>query len=141
MDFISILRKYLPRFKKVLELSSNKGENLQALHEYYEVTASEENKIKTRYLKDEFIDIRVIVLDNLTCDSHKRVDCVFSKGVFENYSKEQIKESLKNQKNLLNEGGYIFHISKDISLYEEIFLEDYEILEKDKNFILAKILN
>lgn len=148
MDFITILRNELPRFKNVLELSSQKGENLQALHEYYEVVASEDEKIKTRYLKDEFIDIRVILLNPLTIDTHKKFDCIFSKNLFDTYSLVEINESLENQKKVLNPDGLIFHIFNIDKIDKNEILTlvniNYELLECDNidtnNFyMLAKI--
>ena len=149
MDIISTLRKYLPRFKKVLELGSKKGNDLKLLHEYYEVVASEDEKIKTRFLKDEFIDIRVILIDKITVDTHKKFDAIFSRNTLDNLSLLQINESLKNQKNILNKEGLIFHILDDSKVEKnEVMVlvhENYELLEEgtfDNNFyFLARILD
>lgn len=109
-DIISILREELPRFKKVLELGSQKGDDLKLLNEYFEVVASEDTKVKTRYLKDEFIDIRVILLDAISMDTHKKFDCIYSKNIFDNNSLYEISQSFENQKKVLNKEGLIFHI-------------------------------
>lgn len=146
-DIISILREYLPRFQKVLELGSKKGEDLNIFHEYYEIIASEDEKVKTRYLKDNFIDIRVIVLDIISMDTHKKVDCVYSRNSLDSLSLVQINESLENQKNVLNENGLIFHIFDENKVDKNEILTlvnaNYEILKTDKadgNFyILAKL--
>lgn len=146
-DIISILREYLPRFQKVLELGSKKGEDLNTFHEYYEIIASEDEKVKTRYLKDNFIDIRVIVLDIISMDTHKKVDCVYSRNSLDSLSLVQINESLENQKNVLNENGLIFHIFDENKVDKNEILTlvnaNYEILKTDKadgNFyILAKL--
>ena len=82
-DFIEVLRGELPRFKKVLELGSKDGKDLLLLHEYYEVVASEDTKLKTRALKDEFIDIRVILLEPISMDTHKKFDCIFSRNLYD----------------------------------------------------------
>lgn len=147
MDIISSLRKYLPRFKKVLELGSEKGDDLKLLHEFYEVVASEVNKEKVRYLKDEFIDIRVIVLDAVTLDTHKRFDAIFSRNILDNLSLLDINNSLKNQKNILNKNALIFHIV-DSSKHDKneiltLVNENFEVLEEgvfdNSFFFIAKL--
>lgn len=110
IDFISILRKHLPKYKKVLELNSKKGDDLKLLDEYYEVVASEDLKVKTRFLKDEFIDIRVIMVDPIRLDTHKKFDCIFSNNCLDNYSIKEIEESFLNQTKILEQGGLVFHI-------------------------------
>lgn len=147
MDIISSLRKYLPRFKKVLELGSKKGDDLGLLHSYYEVVASEDEKVKTRFLKDEFIDIRVILIDKVTIDTHKKFDAIFSRNTLDSLSLVQLNDSLKNQKNILNKEGLIFHIldKNKIEKNEVLTLlnENYELLEEgsfDNNFFfIAKL--
>lgn len=147
MDIITTFRKYLPRFKKVLELGSKKGDDLKLLHSYYEVVASEDEKVKTRFLKDEFIDIRVILIDKVTVDTHKRFDAVFSRNVLDTINLIQINESLKKQKNILNKEGMVFHIldSSKVDKNEVMVLvnENYEVLEEgefDNNFFfIAKL--
>lgn len=141
MDIITTFRKYLPRFKKVLELGSKKGDDLKLLHSYYEVVASEDEKVKTRFLKDEFIDIRVILIDKITVDTHKRFDAIYSRNILDSLSLMQINESLKKQKNILNKEGIIFHIldSSFVDKNEVMVLvnENYEVLEEgnfDNNF-------
>lgn len=147
-DFISKLREYLPRFKKVLELGSKKGNDLKLLNEYYEVVASENDKVKTRYLKDEFIDIRVILLDALTVDTHKRFDCIYSRNMFDENSLYEISQSLENQKKILNSDGLIFHIfdMNKVDKNEVLTLinVNYELIEcndidKDNFYILGKV--
>ena len=146
LDFIPILRQHLPRFKKVLELGSKNGDCLKLIHEYYDVTASETQKVKTRYLKDEFIDIRVILLDPITVDTHKRVECVFSKNCLDELSLVEINESLKNQLTVLTKDGLIFHIFDESKIDKNEILtlvnENYEILQTDvinkEFFVLAK---
>lgn len=148
-DIISVLKDELPRFKKVLELGSKKGEDLKILDGYYEVIASESDKTKTRYLKDEFIDIRVILLDIITMDSHKKVDCVYSRNSFDSYDLSQINESLKNQKNVLNKDGLIFHIFNlekfDKNEVLTLINSEYEIIKSDSNenefYVLAKFVD
>lgn len=135
-DFISKLLEELPKFKNVLELGSKKGEALKLLDGYYEVVASEEDKTKTRYLKDEFIDIRVILVDKIKVETHKKFDCVFSYKALDECSLEQIKDSFTNQLKVLNEKGIIFHIfDKNKKNKEEIvscLSESYKLIDSDE---------
>ena len=133
MDFISILREHLPRFKKVLELGSNKGDDLKLLDEYYEVIASEDEKIKTRYLKDAFIDIRVILVDKIELDLQKKFDCIFSNEKLDKYSLKEIEQSFENQKRLLNKNGIIFHI------FDSSKIENQKVIDLvKKDYVLLK---
>ena len=146
-DIIAVLKEHLPRFQKVLELGSKKGEDLKLLHEYYEVVASENEKVKTRFLKDEFIDIRVILLDIISMDTHKKADCIYSRNSLDEFSLYKISQSLENQKKVLNENGLIFHIfdSSKVDKNEVLTLvnSNYELIEtkeEDNNFyVLAKL--
>lgn len=146
MDIIEILQKHLEKFKSVLELGSKKGQDLEILHGYYEVVASEDDKTKTRYLKDTFLDIRVILLDFINIDTHKRFDCIFSRNLFDDVSLEQLETSLEKQKEILYDDGLIFHIFNEEKVSKEdvknLVSKNFEILEFesfDSNFyILAK---
>ena len=109
-NFVGELRNHLPKFQKVLELGSKKGDDLKLLDEYYEVVASEDEKVKTRFLKDEFIDIRVILVDKIEVDTQKKFDCVFSNRIFDECNIDEIKQSFENQKSVLNKDGFIYHI-------------------------------
>ncbi|MGM0518123.1 MAG: hypothetical protein ACQERD_00605 [Campylobacterota bacterium] len=148
IDFISVLRQNLPKFSKVLEIGSKKGEDLQLLHEYFEVVASEDDKSKTRYLKDEYIDIRVILLDYFTLDTHKKFDVVFSKNIYDEVSLSDLNIVLKNQSKILNTKGYIFHIfdSKKVDENEVLTLvnENFEIVESNSDkgefYFIAKLV-
>jgi len=139
-DFIEVLRDELPRFKKVLELGSKDGKDLKLLHEYYEVVASEDTKLKTRALKDEFIDIRVILLEPISMDTHKKFDCIFSRNLYDDLDENKIEVSFENQKKVLNENGIIFHIfdekKKDLSKY---ISNDFELLKSENNYFIAKL--
>jgi|GEM_PF-6128958 len=146
-DIIAVLKEHLPRFQKVLELGSKKGEDLKLLHEYYEVVASENEKVKTRYLKDEFIDIRVILLDIIAMETHKKVDCIYSRNSLDEFSLYEISQSLENQKKVLNENGLIFHIF-DLNKVDKneiltLVNSNYELIEaKEENssfYVLAKL--
>ena len=139
-DFIEVLRDELPRFKKVLELGSKDGKDLKLLHEYYEVVASEDTKLKTRALKDEFIDIRVILLEPISMDTHKKFDCIFSRNLYDDLDENKIEVSFENQKKVLNENGIIFHIfdenKRDLSKY---ISNDFELLKSENNYFIAKL--
>ncbi len=148
MDIIEILQQYLEKYKKVLELGSKKGDELELLDGYYEVVASENEKTKTRYLKDKYLDIRVILLDPILMDTHKRFNCIYSKNLLDDFSIEQILSSFENQKNVLEDEGLIFHIfderkvSKDE--IEKSISKSFKILEtksEDKSFyIIGKLI-
>lgn len=147
-DIIKILENYLPKYKKVLELGSKQGEDLEILDGYYEVIASEDEKTKTRYLKDKYIDIRVILIDSITLDTHKRFECIYSKNLLDDLSLEELSTSFENQKKLLDGKSLIFHIFDEEKISQKdikgIILKNYKILDtnsKEGNFyILATLI-
>lgn len=148
MNIIEILQKYLQKYKKVLEIGSKKGEDLELLNAYYEIVASEDEKRKTRYLKDNYLDIRVILLDPILIDTHKRFDCIYSRNLLDEFSLEQIIKSFDNQKNILEKDGLIFHIFNEKKVpkddIEKIVSTKFKIVEInsfDSNFyIIAKLI-
>ena len=147
-DIISILQERLPKFKSVLELGSKEGEDLELLHGYYEVVASEDEKTKTRVLKDKFIDIRVILIDAIQIDTHKKFECIYSKNLLDNLTLEQISTSFENQKSILEGESLIFHIFDSSKVLKEdienIVRKNYEILESKEDeksfYILARLV-
>ncbi len=147
-DIIKILENHLPKYKRVLELGSKQGECLEILDGYYEVVASEDEKTKTRYLKDNYLDIRVILIEPVTLDSHKRFECVFSKNLLDELSIEQIDKSFENQKKLLENESLIFHIFDESKVskeeIEKLLLKNYKILDSNSKegsfYILATLI-
>ena len=147
IDIIKVLDGKLAKYKNILEISSQEGKDLEILDGFYEVVASEDEKIKTRFLKDKYIDIRVILLEAVAVDTHKKFECIFSRNVLDKLPLEDIKTSLENQKKVLEGGSLIFHIfDKDRvspDEIENIVSENYKILEskiEDESFyILAKV--
>ncbi len=148
MNIVEILQKYLKKYKNILELGSKKGEDLELLNSYYEVTASEDEKVKTRYLKDKYLDIRVILLDIIDIDTHKKFDCIYSKNLLDSLTLEELESSFINQKKVLNNDGIVFHIfNKEKNAKEKIesiISKSFKILESkvlEKNFyIVAKMI-
>lgn len=147
-DIIKILEKSLPKYKRVLDLGSKQGEDLEILDGFYEVVASEDEKSKTRYLKDKYLDIRVILIDAINLDSHKRFECIYSKNLLDELSLEEIETSFSKQKNLLEGESLVFHIFREEKVskekIEKIVSKNYKILdsksEENQFFILATLI-
>lgn len=147
-DIIEILKDRLPKLKKVLELGSKTGEDLEILDGYYEVVASEDEKSKTRPLKDKYLDIRVIMLEPVAMDTHKKFECVYSRNLLDELSLEDISKSLENQKNVLEGESLIFHVFREEKVsqkdIEELVNKNYKIIEskaQDGSFyILATLI-
>lgn len=147
-NIIKVLKNHLPKYKHILELGSKQGEDLEILNGYYEVIASEDEKVKTRYLKDKYLDIRVILIEVVSMDTHKRFECIYSRNLLDELSLEQISISLENQKNVLEGESLIFHIFREEKVSKEeikkIVTQNYEIIDsssKEGNFyILAKLI-
>lgn len=147
-NIIKVLKTHLPKYKHILELGSKQGKDLELLNGYYEVVASEDEKLKTRYLKDKFLDIRVILLQIVSLDTHKKFECVYSRNVLDELSLDEIKLSLENQKKVLEGESLVFHIFREKKVskedIEKILTQNYKIIDsssKDGSFyILAKLI-
>ncbi len=148
MNVIDILQKYLEKYKSILELGTKEGEDLELLNGYYEVVASEDEKVKTRYLKDKYLDIRVILIDAIKIDTHKKFDTIFSRNLLDTLTLEEITTSFENQKKVLNNDGIVFHIFNKQRVQKEkienIINKNFKILESkflEKDFyVIGKLV-
>ncbi len=94
---------------KVLELGSGAGHDLKKLDENFEVVGSDNAEPFIRYLKDTFYDLRILRLNAITMDTHKQFDAIYSNKVLHHLPKEDLKQSLQNQSNVLTSRGLMLH--------------------------------
>ncbi len=101
--------KYFDKTMKVLELGSAAGHDLKILDEYVEVVGSDNAEPFIRHLKDTFYDLRILRLDAVTMDTHKKFDGIYSNKVLHHLEKADLKTSLENQAKVLNSKGVMVH--------------------------------
>lgn len=127
-DFI--LKRFcetIPHDKSVLELGFGTGKDYLYLKSKYQITASD--------YSDDFInkfeqshDDQILKINAVDMDIDEKFDCIYSSKVLNSLDKDEIIQSLNNQYQCLNHGGYIFHtlwygdLSEDNSYIDKQFI-------------------
>ena len=154
--------KYFQKDMKVLELGSGAGHDLKILDEYFEVVGSDNAEAFVKHLKDTFYALRILRLNAITMDTHKKFDAIYSNKVLHHLEKKDLKISFENQSKVLNKGGTMVHgfwqkinapeLPKDLlfNTYNEssirehipaclelVHFENYDELEKNDSFFIV----
>ncbi len=108
-ELIEVLRHYLPEGSSLLEIGMGPGKDLDMLRETYRATGSDTSQLFwDRYMKaNEGADI--LLLDARTLETDRTFDCIFSNKVLQHITSEELAVSLDKQREVLNEGGILFH--------------------------------
>ena len=108
-DLINILRKYLQKDSTLLELGMGPGKDLDILRKYYKVTGSDSSQVFINGYKKKHPGVDIIQIDARDIEIQNKFDCIYSNKVLIHLTKEECKSSLKQQKNILNSKGLLFH--------------------------------
>ena len=108
-ELINILRKYLKEESTLLELGMGPGKDLDILREYYKVTGSDSSQIFVNRYKKIHPESDILQIDATDIKIQQKFDCIFSNKVLIHLTKEECKSSFKQQKNILNPKGILFH--------------------------------
>jgi trans-aconitate methyltransferase len=108
-ELIGIMRSYVPKGARVLELGMGSGKDLEILKRYYAVTGSDSSEVFLNMYASTHTDADLLRLDAVTLNSDRSFDCIYSNKVLMHLTKEQLGQSLSRQRAILNEGGIIFH--------------------------------
>mgnify|MGYP006289408233 CR=1 FL=1 len=108
---IEHLRDYLQEGSSVLELGMGPGKDLDILKKYYQVTGSDFTKHFLDLYKENHQDdnIDLLLLDARKLDIKRQFDCIYTNKVLYHLTEEEMIESLRRQKDLLNENGLLLH--------------------------------
>ncbi len=143
-ELINILRKYLKEESTLLELGMGPGKDLDILREYYKVTGSDSSQIFVNRYKKNNPDADILRIDAIDIKIQQKFDCIFSNKVLIHLTKEECKSSFKQQKNILNPKGILFHTfwygtktEKHHGLLFTYYTEDYlrKMVEEYYNII------
>lgn len=153
-ELIAILKKHLRTGSSVLELGMGPGKDFEILSESFQVTGSDNSKAFLDRYKKRNASADLVLIDAVKMGIDRRFDCIFSNKVLHHLTLEDLKKSLKNQWEVLNAKGILFHslwygdkeeeMSDMHFVYytEETFGEiiggEYEILETKKYTELDK---
>lgn len=105
-ELISELEPYLTPGSTILELGIGPGKDLDIFRKTYKITGSDNSKIFVDRYKKINPNVDVFHLDAITIQFDKKFDCIYSNKVLMHLSKQELKASLKRQKEVLNTEGY-----------------------------------
>jgi len=108
-ELINILRKHLKRDSTLLELGMGPGKDLDILSKYYQVTGSDSSLIFINRYKEKRPKSDIIQIDATDIRIQQKFDCIYSNKVLIHLSKEECNSSFKQQRNILNSNGILFH--------------------------------
>jgi len=108
-ELINALKNYLPKGSSLLELGMGPGKDLDILTRSYVVTGSDSSQIFVDQYKQGHEDADVIVLDAVKVEAGKKFDCIYSNKVLHHLKKRDLDKSIHRQKDVLNDGGILFH--------------------------------
>ena len=106
---IGELHSYLPDGASVLELGMGPGKDLDILSEHYVVTGSDYSAEFLARYRQQHPNADLLKLDAATLDTDRTFDCIYSNKVLQHLSRDQLRQSLTQQAELLNVGGLICH--------------------------------
>ena len=108
-ELIDILRTHLEPGSSVLELGMGPGKDLDILGETFTVTGSDYSEIFLDRYRKVHPEADLIMLDARILGTDRTFDCIYSNKVLMHLSRDELETSLSRQKDLLNEGGLLFH--------------------------------
>lgn len=106
---LDVFRERIRPSAKVLEIGSGPGKDYRILSKKYDIDGSDYSDSFLRYLHKKFKGDHFYKLNALTMEIDKKYDVIFSNKVLQHFKPEELRISLLNQYDVLNEGGYLFH--------------------------------
>jgi trans-aconitate methyltransferase len=99
----------LPENSNVLEIGSGPGSDWEILNRYYNIVGSDNseaflNHLSKRHPKGEFINLDASILE-----TDRKFDAIYSNKVLHHLTDQELENSIKRQRYLLNEKGVICH--------------------------------
>ncbi len=108
-ELIEILKTQLQPGATVLELGMGPGVDLELLSKDFRVTGSDKSPAFLERYRQKNSNADVLLLDAVTIETDRKFDCIYSNKVLHHLTREQLKESLERQADVLNDKGIIFH--------------------------------
>ena len=143
-ELIKILRNFLSDGSSVLELGMGPGKDLDLLQKYYSVTGSDNSTIFLEKYKKKNPKVEVLSLNAVTLKTERKFDGIYSNKVLHHLTTDDLKISIKKQKDILNPNGILFHsfwkgsktekiegllfVYYELKDLRKIFESDFEIL-------------
>ena len=106
---IEILKKHLQTNSTVLELGMGSGKDLNILNEAFKATGSDYSQAFLDIYKQNNPNADLILLNATKLETKRKFDCIYSNKVLHHLSTQELKQSLKLQKQKLSSNGVLFH--------------------------------
>ncbi|MGL5820416.1 MAG: methyltransferase domain-containing protein [Sarcina sp.] len=104
-----ILRSYLKKGASVVNIGINNGKDYEVLSQNYDTIAVDSSEDFINIYKDINRSAEVYKVDDVKLNLNAKYDCIFSNKYLNHLTLEELRESFKNQVEILNDGGKIFH--------------------------------
>lgn len=110
-EIIEELQKHLPRGSSVLEIGMGPGTDLALLENIYQghVTGSDYSEIFINRYQKQHPEVDLILLDATTLKTDRKFQGLYSNKVLMHLSREELKQSIKRQTEILEPNGIICH--------------------------------
>lgn len=108
-ELIEILKKYLPKDSTVLELGTGPGVDLEILKKTYQATGSDNAQPFLERYRKKHKDAELLLIDAVTINTEQKFDCIYSNKVLHHLTKDELKQSLLRQRDVLENEGILFH--------------------------------
>lgn len=147
-ELIADLVKYLPKNSSILEIGMGPGTDLTLLEEYYQVTGSDYSSIFLERYRKQHPEAKLLLLDAVNLETDQKYQGLYSNKVLIHLTREELKQSIKRQAEILLPGGIICHSfwfgEKEenydglIFIYytpehlKKLFIETFDILKIEK---------
>ncbi|MTI70154.1 MAG: methyltransferase domain-containing protein [Firmicutes bacterium] len=108
-ELVNILKRQIKEGSTVLELGMGPGNDLNLLKNYYNVIGSDNSQAFLDAYKENNRNTELLLLDAVTINTDKKFDCIYSNKVLQHLTKKELSQSVVRQKEVLNDGGLLFH--------------------------------
>lgn len=108
-ELIEVLRHHLPDGSSVLELGMGPGVDLGILANHFRATGSDISQYFLDRYRDVHPDADLIHLDAVELETERVFDCIYSNKVLHHLTTEALSKSLRRQREILTDGGLVFH--------------------------------
>jgi len=108
-ELIEDLKNYLPEQSTVLELGMGPGVDLEILAEHYDVTGTDYSTIFLDRFRQQHPETKLLQVDIKDIQIDTTFDAIYSNKVLHHLTKEELRDSLLQQKQILNPQGILFH--------------------------------
>ena len=108
-ELIKVLHRHLSKGSTVLELGMGPGKDLALLAEWYEASGSDSSRVFVDLFRQSHPESDLLLLDAVTMETHRTFDGIYSNKVLQHITEEQLRMSLRKQRDVLTSRGVLMH--------------------------------